>query len=180
MEMINETASKAEFEQYVKHFESVLRRSALAMCPDWHTADDLLQETLIILYLHWKQIQPAARNAYARVVMAHLLDHWHRGARWERESLYDVIPEVALVAQEGGDEITERLAIRDALGALSKRQRSAVILRYWHSLSIAEISYTLNVPRGTVQSDLFRAVARLRALLGSSLWPAPRLTRFRE
>jgi len=136
------------------------------MCSEWHAADDLVQEALVILHRHWNDIEPQARAAYAQTVMAHLVTHSHRSARWERELLSYVLPEQATPSRE--EELINRLVIKDAVNGLPARQRNAVYLRYWEEMPTKAIAQTLHVPAGTVRSDLARALFRLRGVLLSS------------
>jgi RNA polymerase sigma factor (sigma-70 family) len=152
------------FEQFVRRSRAKLLLGAAAMCGEWHAADDFVQETLVILHRRWDDIQPVARAAYARTVMAHLVGREHGSVRRERESLRDVLPEPAGSAlDEGEDQVVIRLTLKDALDRLPARQRTAVYLRYWEGLSTQSIAQSLRVPAGTVRSDLTRAVKRLRA-----------------
>ncbi|HEX6812444.1 MAG TPA: carboxypeptidase regulatory-like domain-containing protein [Planctomycetota bacterium] len=52
-----------------------------------------------------------------------------------------------------------------AVHALDEPFRSAVLMRYWHDLSIDAIAARLRVPRNTVRSRLQRGLARLRERL---------------
>ncbi|MHB1139979.1 MAG: RNA polymerase sigma factor [Microthrixaceae bacterium] len=65
----------------------------------------------------------------------------------------DPVPDPATTADE--------LAIRDAVGALPRRQRQAVALRYFLGLDLAEIGRTLGIAEGTVKALLFQARRRL-------------------
>lgn len=153
------------FEQFVRGSRAGIRLRAAAMCGDWNAADDLVQETLLILYRRWDDVEPAARHAYLWTVMSHLVTQ-HGRARWQCESLRDVLPEPARrPAEEDAAAIANLLAIKNALHCLSARQRNAVYLRYWEGLSTKAIAQALQVPAGTVRSDLARAMARLRAIL---------------
>jgi len=156
----------AEFEQFVRRFRTSLRLSAAAICGEWHAADDLVQEALVILHRRWDDVEPRARGAYARTVMSHLVTQGHSSVRWERELSHDVLPEPAPPScEEEGEEVANRLAIKEALEGLPARQRNAVYLRYWEGLSTDAIAQALHVPAGTVRSDLVRAVVRLRGIL---------------
>jgi RNA polymerase sigma-70 factor (ECF subfamily) len=48
---------------------------------------------------------------------------------------------------------------------LPERQRNVVVLHYVHDLAVDSIGEILEVPAGTIKSDLSRARARLRALM---------------
>jgi RNA polymerase sigma factor (sigma-70 family) len=53
-------------------------------------------------------------------------------------------------------------ALWAALGKLSKKQRAAVVLRYYEDLSEAETAQVLGVSVGTVKSTTSRALAAMR------------------
>lgn len=55
-----------------------------------------------------------------------------------------------------------RVEILDALSVLPRRQRAAVVLRYYEGLSDADIGQFLGCADGTVRSLLSRAVNKLR------------------
>ena len=62
------------------------------------------------------------------------------------------------VASIGSDEFV----IRDALRVLSRRQRAAVVLRYYEDLPETEIAQIIGCRPGTVKSLLDRATKKLR------------------
>lgn len=72
-------------------------------------------------------------------------------------------PEEAAVREE------ERAAVRRALERLPEPFRSTLVLREMEGLSYEEIAQTLDVSIGTVESRIFRARVRLRALLEEEL-----------
>lgn len=152
-----------EFEQFVRDFRPSFRLSAIGGCDDWHTAEDLVQDALVILHRRWYHIEPHARVAYVRVVISHLVAQMRRSGRCKHESPSDTLPELTHSSHE--EEIADRLVIKGALDDLPARQRSAVYLRYWSGLSTEEIASALHVPSGTVRSDLTRAATRLRRVL---------------
>jgi RNA polymerase sigma factor (sigma-70 family) len=142
-----------------------MRLSAVVLCGDWHAAEDIEQETWAALFRHWHAIAPAARRAYARTVMVQLAAKWHMAMRRRCESLSDPFPEPAAPDSPGADEIAIRLTVTDAITRLPARQRQAILLRYWAGHSTEEIARIVQVPAGTIRSDLTRASVRLRAIL---------------
>ena len=62
----------------------------------------------------------------------------------------------------------ERLDIERALDRLPRRQREAVVCRYYLGMDTAEVAEVLRVTPGTVKSTLFRARAALAAALGEA------------
>ncbi len=67
-------------------------------------------------------------------------------------------PEAAAILSD------EAQRVAAALKALPNHQREAIILRYYHDFSLAEIADTLDIPVGTVKSRLSLGLKRLRAL----------------
>ena len=54
------------------------------------------------------------------------------------------------------------MAVRDALGSLTGRQRAVLVLRVFDDLSEAQVAQVLDCAIGTVKSTMARAMARLR------------------
>jgi RNA polymerase sigma factor (sigma-70 family) len=154
--------SPRDFNNFTQRFRTDLRISAKEICGDWSTADDLVQEALVILYRRWEHVDPSARRAYARAVMSRLATRWARHLLRERGS---TSPLGLLPTQPHDDLVANRLAIKDALRSLTERQRTIIYLRYWGTLPTEAIARALHVPAGTVRSDLTRATRRLRDLL---------------
>jgi RNA polymerase sigma factor (sigma-70 family) len=68
---------------------------------------------------------------------------------------------------EGAVEAAEqRRALVDAIATLPERDRDVIGCRYLLGLSEAESAAVLGIAKGTVKSQLSRALGRLRATLG--------------
>jgi RNA polymerase sigma-70 factor (ECF subfamily) len=66
---------------------------------------------------------------------------------------------------EAAEQAEVRAAVREALAALTPRQRAVLVLRYYDELSESETAAALGIPRGTVKSRLAAGLGRLRVLL---------------
>jgi RNA polymerase sigma factor (sigma-70 family) len=75
----------------------------------------------------------------------------------------DVLPETESAAS--ADDLAE---LAQALAALSRAQRDALLLFAWAGLSHSEIAGSLGVPEGTVASRIARARRHLRQALGAT------------
>jgi RNA polymerase sigma factor (sigma-70 family) len=77
-----------------------------------------------------------------------------------------VIPDPAPNQEQLMQQDLLQADLRAALDELSDSDRLLIVLRFWESLSIAEISQRLEVPYSTVAMRMFRLVRRLRSRLG--------------
>lgn len=59
----------------------------------------------------------------------------------------------------------KRRQVRAALSRLPEKQRSALVLSYYHQLSYAQIAETMGCSVGAVKTHVFRALKRLSTLL---------------
>jgi RNA polymerase sigma-70 factor (sigma-E family) len=147
----------------------MLRRTAFALCGDWHLAEDLTQSVFTNLYRAWQRVERhEVLDQYARrVLLRAFLDQGRRP--WRRES--PTAPESpAFDGAEWEDRTAEdRLALQAALMSLPKRRRAVLVLRYWADLSVEQVAEVLKCPPGTVKSMTARGLADLRARLGSAL-----------
>jgi RNA polymerase sigma factor (sigma-70 family) len=83
---------------------------------------------------------------------------------WRRRKLEvyptDEVPDQPIDDHTGRSELHDVLS--RALDRLPKRQKLAVMLRYYEDMSEAEIADVLGVSIGTVKSTVSRAMAKLR------------------
>ena len=68
--------------------------------------------------------------------------------------------------RDSSDALVEQLLVADALRTLAPRARQLLELAYYGGLSQSEIAERLELPLGTVKSDMRRALLRLRAVVG--------------
>jgi RNA polymerase sigma-70 factor (ECF subfamily) len=76
------------------------------------------------------------------------------------------VPQAHLPALSPADSATLHVALVQALQALPKRQREAIVLRYLADLSESDVSAALGVSAGSVKTHLHRGMERLRDTLG--------------
>ncbi len=160
--------TELDFEEYAQARVVRLRQRAYLLCRDWHLAQDLTQITLSRLYASWRKVVKADNiDAYAAKVMVRVfLDH--KRLKSSHEVVSDTMPSAATVADgSGGPEL--RLTLMDALGRLGPRARAIVVLRYWEDHSVDTVAELLGVTPSLVKTQSMRALAELRALLGTDL-----------
>jgi RNA polymerase sigma-70 factor (sigma-E family) len=156
-------SSPLDFESYVVARRTSLRRTAYLLCGDWDRAEDVVQDALARLYVHWRRASRAGSvDAYARrtVVNAFLA----QGRRpWRRERPTAQLPETAYADPSGASD--QRDVLLGALAQLGARQRAVVVLRYWDDMSVEETATVLGTTVGTVKSQASRGLVHLRRAL---------------
>jgi RNA polymerase sigma-70 factor (sigma-E family) len=154
-------AEANDFAQFVAVRERALQRSAWLLTGDWGLAEDLVQTALARSWPRWERINRRDDpEVYVRRVMINTWRTWSR-RRWRGEKASPAVAD----AVAGGDvaaEVAMRMALRDALTALTGRQRAVLVLRVYDDLPEAQVAQMLNCSVGTVKSAMSRALARLR------------------
>lgn len=159
---------ETSYKEFVSARRRALLRTAFLMTGDWHTAEDLVQESLTKLYVSWRRVKRRDDVlAYARriLVNAHI-DGTRRP--WRREQSVDVVPDVVGGGDpaESGDLLT-RDRLLAALASVPPRQRATLVLRFWEDLSVEQVADLMNCSSGNVKSQTARGLERLRDVLGS-------------
>ncbi|HEU4426823.1 MAG TPA: SigE family RNA polymerase sigma factor, partial [Pilimelia sp.] len=140
-----------------------LRRLGRLLSGDEHRGDDLVQEAVTKLYVHWPRARTVEYlDAYVRaIVVRTFLDDRRRG--WARVRLFSSPPEEAWAEDSGAED---RTVLRAALSRIPPRQQAVLVLRYLCDLSVAEVGEILGCSEGTVKSQSHHGLAALRARLG--------------
>jgi RNA polymerase sigma-70 factor (sigma-E family) len=142
-----------------------LLRFAYLLTGDHGLAEDLLQNSLIKVYLSWDRIRDrAALEAYTRTVMTRTqLSWWRRPARREVLGVEPTEPAPRDPSHlQQCDEVEQRDELWQLLATLGPRQRAVLVLRFYEDLSEADIARVLGCTTGTVKSQLSRGLTRLR------------------
>ncbi|GAA1720087.1 SigE family RNA polymerase sigma factor [Nonomuraea sp. AD125B] len=155
---------EAGFDDFVAEQTDALLRYGYVLTGNPHDAADLVQEALVRLCGAWSRVRRKdSPHSYVRTTMARLhISVWRRR---RREHL----------AGEPPDRIhhevfppDEDQGLWEELAALPRRQRAVLVLRYYEQLSDAEIAKVLGISSGTVRSQAFRGLDKLRSSLSSA------------
>ena len=159
----------AEFREFMLGCQSRMVRVANLLARDRHRAEDLVQHAFAKAYAAWPRIRDGSPEAYVRRCLVNAYtDWWRRRTWWERptEELAELSETAVAASQQVPDhaaDLAERDAVARLLTELTAKERAVIVLRFYCSLSEAEIARELRVRPGTVKSTAARALARLRA-----------------
>ena len=157
------SSPEEEYREFVGSRAASLHRTAYLLCGDWHLADDLVQETFVQAFRHWRRVQRADnQNAYVkRILINEFNRHWRRygGLPVTADDRLEVaVPDIS-------DEVVNRADLLRALLTLPARQRATVVLRYLEGMSERETAAVMRCSEGTVKSQTARALNTLGGCL---------------
>jgi len=154
-----------EFAEYVAQQRPALMRFATVLtCQTW-LAEDLVSDVLGRAFERWDRISEVDQpHAYVRRMVVNDYLSWRR--RLARQSPRAEVEPGEL--SDGADERAERDAMIRRLAGLPRKQRAAVVLRYYAGLPDTEIAEQLGCRETTVRSQIHRALTTLRIDLTAS------------
>lgn len=152
------------YEEFADSRLAALLRYAVMLTGDPHLAQDLVQETMVRVQLNWRRVVHAdVPERYVRRMLTNQYIDWQRGS-WVRRVLLRADPDEAVsVRPDHAESTVDRDQVWTWLARLPRRQRAALVLRYYEDLPDAEIAEALGCAVGTVRSSISRALATLRA-----------------
>jgi RNA polymerase sigma-70 factor (ECF subfamily) len=133
--------------------------------------EDLIQATFLACAAARDRLRDGGgfRTYVLRVARSKLYKHWAKA----RPTLDIDAMSVSIADLTASPSVIIAKAERDsallaALRQLPLELQSLVELHYWEGLTTAELSEVLEIPQGTVKTQLFRARAQLRTLMGAT------------
>jgi RNA polymerase sigma-70 factor, ECF subfamily len=186
--MTPEADDRQPLERFRSYLLLLARRQLQGRAPARLDASDLVQQTLLEAHRqgeHFRGSTDAERAAWLRQILAHNLADADRALhRDKRDVGRERSLEAALThssAELAGflaaDQSSpsrhearqeEALRVADALAELPESQREALVLQYWHGLTLAQIGERMERTPVAVAGLLKRGLQRLRELLGEN------------
>jgi len=168
------------FEDLVLEYQDRVYHIALKMTSSQEDAFDLSQETFLKAYRTLGSFRgESGFGSWLYRMCANLcIDFLRKRKRRGQEQILSLdetdeggrpreLPDLRYEPQRKLERKEQRVRVREGLRRLPEEQRLILILRDVEGLSYQEISETLSIELGTVKSRIYRARARLAALLAS-------------
>jgi RNA polymerase sigma-70 factor (ECF subfamily) len=159
-------AFAALFGFYAPRIKAMLMRAGDAA----EAAEDLAQETLLVIWRKAGQFDPRRASAAAWIftIARNLrIDRLRRDKRAKLFALYETIEAEEPARADAPLDVGQRdQRVRSALAALPEEQVRVVQLSFFEGRAHGDIANLLDLPLGTVKSRLRLAMGRLRKLLG--------------
>ena len=153
---------EVELREFVSARGAALSRTAYLLTGDHQAAEDLVQDTYVVLVRRWQKSGAVDPEAYVRrILYSRFVDGWRRRRLVE-------LPWASTLDAAGGDEAgaaAARLTLRGALARLTPRQRAVLVLRFYEDLTEIQTAAVLGVSPNTAKSQTRVALQRLRQLV---------------
>lgn len=147
------------FAAFVHARSASLLRTAYLLTGDHHRAEDLVQTALFKAARVWGRIGEHPEAYVRRILYNENVSWWRRKRHHETELADSVAQPVA-----DGVDPDVRLSLLSALGRLTNRQRTIIVLRYYEDLTEAQTAAQLGISVGAVKSQHRQALKRLRTV----------------
>lgn len=153
------------FEQLIGLVRQKLYRTAYSYVRNEQDALDVYQETIYTAYISLKTLKkPESFSSWiTKILIFKAIDFIRKESRHfttDDEEMF-----AKLIAPEDGDIIHHSMDLSEAFKFLEPTVKTIILLRYYHDMTIKEISTIMKYPEGTVKSHLNRAKAKLRPIL---------------
>ncbi|HKF00134.1 MAG TPA: sigma-70 family RNA polymerase sigma factor [Actinomycetes bacterium] len=133
------------------------------------TAEELSQEALARAWSNWsrlRELEEPAAAAWVFRTATNLASSWLRRLAAERRAVARLAGR-SIGGARGEPDLADTLAVRRQVATLPRRQRTALVLRYYADLPVSQVAAVMGCSPGTVKSLTSKAVHALR--LGMAL-----------
>jgi RNA polymerase sigma-70 factor (sigma-E family) len=149
---------------YTGHYRELVRLAAF-LTGDRDGAEEVVQDAYVKVHGSWRGLRDLDRaDAYLRTTVVNLCRSRLRRRQVAAKHRPEPPGDMAS-AEVGAMEVVQREWVLHALAALPRRQREAVVLRYYGDLTEAQTAAAMGCSVGAVKSHTSRAMAALRPLL---------------
>jgi RNA polymerase sigma-70 factor (ECF subfamily) len=160
-----QSGSEQALEQLYRRHWPWAHRTAYLVVHDAAAAEDIAQEAFLAAIRTLDRFDRSRPFGpwLNRIVVNRAID-WARARSLRRQTAVDLEAEVATASEWDGPAMTSSVYSAEVVAALrqlSPEHRAVVVLRYLLDYTPGEIAKALELPRGTVNSRLRRALDRL-------------------
>lgn len=159
---------RGAMDRFYRMFQDNVFRLALSRLNDFAAASDVLNETMLKVWLEAKRFrgESGVLSWVLGIAFNKSMDQLRGRYRHQAEELDPAMPEVdatdmALVLERMDD----MARVQAAMTHLTVIQRTALHLAFFEDLTYADMARVLGCPEGTVKTRLFHAKQALKRLL---------------
>ncbi|WP_113928501.1 sigma-70 family RNA polymerase sigma factor [Bacillus sp. P14.5] len=153
---------KNAFTQLIEAEKTKLYRTAFLYTKNKDDSLDIVQETIYKALISIKNLkEPTYFSSWLmRILINKSLDFIKK-----RKKVVSIDFEIDVSTPSREANIVDRLELFTAIDHLNERYKTLIILKYYQDKTLKQIAKILDLPEGTVKSNLHRAIQELRILL---------------
>ncbi len=157
-------AKRAAFDQLVRRLNADLYRFAYWLSRDQALAQDLVQESFLRA---WRSLADLRDEKAAKAWLMTIVRREHARMLERKVPPLDDIADLVIEDQDtpSAFEMSEIQEMRDAIARIEDKYREPLLLQLVGGFSCDEIAEQLGITASAVMTQLFRARAKLKALL---------------
>jgi RNA polymerase sigma-70 factor (sigma-E family) len=161
----HEVFAAKDFDSFARNELPRLLAYAVVLTGDRNLAADVVQDVMVRVHKQWSRVQGADRpELYVKRMVTNEYLSWRR--RWHVRTVFavkdDELHSRAPNTADHAGRVVDREDMWQRLAGLPRRQRAALVLRYYEDLDDAEIAELMQISPSTVRSNISRALASLR------------------
>ena len=169
---VGECQDRDAFAKLFQHFAPRLKGYLLRLGSDAGAAEELMQETFVLIWRKAGQFDPARASASTwvfTIARNARIDAFRRDRRPEID-LEDpaLVPDPIEPPDDAVNRHQSATRLTAAMQQLSEAERAVLHLSYFEDLSHGKIAERLNIPLGTVKSRIRLAFGKLRGSLSET------------
>jgi RNA polymerase sigma-70 factor, ECF subfamily len=153
-------ATASDFVELMTEFQGRLFGYVMTLASDPDVANDILQETNVVLWKQWQQFEPGTNFKAWSFRIAHFQFMAHRQRCLREKVLFndDLLATLAAEYKELDEQHDQRAdALEQCLALIAPRSRDAIRMRYADGLPLPALAEKLNRTSNAVSQLLFRA-----------------------
>lgn len=172
--------ASVDIDTFLKSVELKAYRIALLAVSNHADALDILQDSMLKLVSNYGQREASEWKPLFYRILHNRIKDWHRHAKvrsiltfWQSEddsssecTLTEPSPRMDAQPESAHMQNDLHKDVIDALSTLPEKQRQCFLLRTWEGMSVADTATAMACSQGSVKTHFFRAVSKLRQLLG--------------
>ncbi len=163
------SGNKESFEMLFERYRDAILLMLHQRSRDVALCDDILQEAFIKAYLNLEKFDSSYNFGgwITRIAKNLLIDHGRRVENRPKEDSCTIeILSQAMNPEEKFMSVEANKRLNDALSSLTPSYRKIIEMRFWRDMSYEQISEELNLPMGTVKTQVHRARRAFIDILG--------------
>lgn len=165
------TGDEQAFAIIADHYGGLLLRTAYLLVRDEEAAKDIVQESLL---LAWKNMGKLREPTFLRAWLIKIVVNQstssqrqlaRRAALLREQFIEQYVNTTIRVSEIQSGRLEEGIDLEQAIGQLPLKQRTVLVLFYYHRMTMPEITALLGVAENTLRKRLQAALDKIRRVL---------------